>query len=124
MWKNCSLKKNCNIMSNSKSKPIFGLNKMSDKELLRFSRQEVGKLKSYIDELKYDIGLLKKENAELLQENQQLKKLSKRERELLKRDEYIMTKDRELAEMKTQLTKIENMYNRLLSQSYSQHKEK
>lgn len=36
-----------------KTKPMFGLAKIPDKELLRYSRMEVGQLKSYIEELEW-----------------------------------------------------------------------
>ena len=61
-------------MGKDKGKPIFGLEKLTTEELLRFSRQEVGKLSAYIDELKYDIGNLKKENNRLRSENRVLRK--------------------------------------------------
>ena len=39
------------IRKMDKTKPIYGLMKIPDKELLRYSRIEVGQLKSYIEEL-------------------------------------------------------------------------
>lgn len=72
-------------MAKYKDKPIFGLKKLTTEELLKFSRQEVGKLSAYIDELKYDIKNLKKENNQLRSENRYLRNLSKKEqRERLK----------------------------------------
>lgn len=47
-------------MGKDKGKPIFGLEKLTTEDLLKFSRQEIGKLSAYIDELKYDIKNLKK----------------------------------------------------------------
>lgn len=38
-------------MSQDKTKPIFGLEKIPDDELLKLARIEIGKLKAYIDEL-------------------------------------------------------------------------
>lgn len=44
------------IRKMDKTKPMFGLAKMPDKELLRYSRMEVGQLKSYIEELEWEIS--------------------------------------------------------------------
>ena len=62
-------------MGKNKGKPIFRLEKIPTEELLRHSRQEVGKLNSYIDELKYDIENLKKEINKLKSDKSQLRKL-------------------------------------------------
>mgnify|MGYP000828559322 CR=1 FL=1 len=43
-----------------KGKEIFGLNKIPDKNLLRESRIEIGKLNSYIDELENKVSELSK----------------------------------------------------------------
>lgn len=48
-------------MAKDKGKPIFGLNKLSTEELLKASRIEVGKLKSYIDELEYNNKKLRRQ---------------------------------------------------------------
>lgn len=52
-------------MKSNKGKSIFGLKKIEDADLLRLANIEIGKLKSYIDELIYDQHLLKKELFEL-----------------------------------------------------------
>lgn len=44
-----------------KTKSIFGLAKVPDKELLRHSRIEIGQLKSYIEELEWEIAQKDKE---------------------------------------------------------------
>lgn len=44
-----------------KSKPIFGLDKIPEVELLRYSRIECGQLKSYIQELEYELEQRNKE---------------------------------------------------------------
>lgn len=51
-----------------KTKPLFGLSKIPDKELLRYSRIEVGQLKSYIEELEWEISQRDKEIIRLKQE--------------------------------------------------------
>ncbi len=51
-----------------KTKPIFGLSKIPDKELLRYSRIEVGQLKSYIEELEWKISQRDKEIRKLKEE--------------------------------------------------------
>ena len=109
-------------MGKDKGKPIFGLEKLTTEELLRFSRQEVGKLSAYIDELKYDIKNLKKENNQLRSENRDLRNLSKKERERLKTDEYIKTKNEEILALKSQLNKIRKKYDNLFAQSLSNQK--
>ena len=109
-------------MGKDKGKPIFGLEKISTEELLKFSRQEVGKLNSYIDELKYDIKNLKKENNQLRSENIQLRSLSRKEREKLKHDEYIILKNEEMLQLKSQLNKWRKKYDNLLRQSLSDKK--
>lgn len=48
-----------------KTKSIFGLAKIPDKELLRHSRVEVGQLKSYIEELEWKISQKDKEIRKL-----------------------------------------------------------
>lgn len=109
-------------MGKDKGKPIFGLEKISTEELLKFSRQEVGKLNSYIDELKYDIKNLKKEINQLRSENIQLRSLSRKEREKLKHDEYIILKNEEMLKLKSQLNKWRKKYDNLLLQSLSDKK--
>lgn len=53
------------IRKMDKTKPTFGLAKIPDKELLRFSRIEVGQLKSYIQELEWEISKKDKEIRKL-----------------------------------------------------------
>jgi acyl carrier protein phosphodiesterase len=48
-------------MSADKSKPIFGLDKIPDNELLKIARVEIGKLNSYILELEHRLAALNKE---------------------------------------------------------------
>lgn len=47
-------------MSKDKGKAIFGLEKIPTKALLKMSIIEIGKLKSYIDELEYENNKLRK----------------------------------------------------------------
>lgn len=68
-------------MGKDKSRPIFGLGKIPEKELLRLSRVEVGQLKSYIDELE-------DENEKLSNELSSIKSLSRQERKELKERYY------------------------------------
>lgn len=56
------------IKSMDKSKEVFGLMKIPDRELLKYSRIEVGKLKSYVQELEYKLSLRNKEISELRKE--------------------------------------------------------
>lgn len=56
------------IRKMDKTKPIFGLSKIPDKELLRYSRIEVGQLKSYIEELEWKISQRDKEIRKLKEE--------------------------------------------------------
>ena len=51
-----------------KTKPMFGLSKTPYKELLTYSRFEVGQLKSYIEELKWEISQKDKEIMKLKKE--------------------------------------------------------
>lgn len=44
-----------------KGRPIFGLDKIPESELLKLANIEIGKLHSYIDELEYERSQLKKE---------------------------------------------------------------
>ena len=56
------------IRKMDKIKPMFGLSKIPDKELLRYSRMEVGQLKSYIEELEWEITQRDKEIMKLKKE--------------------------------------------------------
>lgn len=56
-----------------KGKPIFGLSKLPIESLLKASRQEVGKLEAYVDELEYEKGRLKEQLAKVSEENAELK---------------------------------------------------
>lgn len=58
----------------NKDKPIFGLAKIPDRELLRYSRVEVGQLKSYIQELEYNLEQKDKKIESLTKEIVELKK--------------------------------------------------
>lgn len=51
-----------------KSRELFGLMKIPDKELLRYSRIEVGQLKSYVQELEYKLSCKNKEISRLRKE--------------------------------------------------------
>lgn len=51
-----------------KSRELFGLMKIPDKELLRYSRIEVGQLKSYVQELEYKLSCKNKEISRLKKE--------------------------------------------------------
>ena len=55
-----------------KGKPIFGLKKLPIEALLKASRQEVGKLEAYVDELEYEKGRLKEQLAKVCEENAEL----------------------------------------------------
>ena len=109
-------------MAKDKGKPIFGLEKLTTEELLKFSRQEVGKLSAYIDELKYDIENLKKENNRLRSKNRDLRNLLKKEYERLKTNEYIRTKNEELLALKSQFNELRKEYDNLFAQSLSNQK--
>lgn len=52
-------------MSQDKTKPIFGLDKIPDSELLKRANVEIGVLKSHIDELMHERHNLKRELFEL-----------------------------------------------------------
>ena len=56
----------------NKGKPIFGLKKLPAEVLLKYSQQEVGKLKAYVDELEYDKKQLLEQVAEVSKENARL----------------------------------------------------
>lgn len=47
--------------STDKGKPIFGLDKIPESEMLRIANVEIGKLNAYIDELRHERSQLKKE---------------------------------------------------------------
>lgn len=44
-----------------KGRPIFGLNKIPENELLKLANIEIGKLRAYIDELEHERSQLKRE---------------------------------------------------------------
>ena len=56
------------IKKMDKSRELFGLMKIPDKELLRYSRIEVGQLKSYVQELEYKLSCKNKEISRLKKE--------------------------------------------------------
>lgn len=68
-------------MGKDKGRPIFGLGKIPEKELLKMSRIEVGQLKSYIDELE---DTNKKLSAEL----SSIRSLNRQERRALREKFY------------------------------------
>lgn len=51
-----------------KGRELFGLMKIPDKELLRYSRIEVGQLKSCVQELEYKLSCKNKEISRLRKE--------------------------------------------------------
>lgn len=59
-----------------KGKPIFGLCKLPAQLLLKASRQEVGELKAYVDELEYSNKKLKEQLDNLIEENKKLMELN------------------------------------------------
>lgn len=59
-----------------KGKPIFGLCKLPAQMLLKASRQEVGELKAYVDELEYSNKNLKEQLDNLIEENKKLMELN------------------------------------------------
>lgn len=59
---------NKGIKKVDKTKEKFGLMKIPDKELLRYSRIEVGQLKSYVQELEYKLSCKNKEISRLRNE--------------------------------------------------------
>ena len=68
-------------MGKNKGKPIFGLGKIPERELLKMSRIEVGQLKSYIDELEYM-------NKKLTDQLASIRALSRQERKALRERVY------------------------------------
>lgn len=81
-----------------KDTEIFGLGKVPDSALLKLSQQEVGQLKSYIDELQYEIEELKKANEELASEfKSKCQKCDQEARKELRKDElYKLSLERNL----------------------------
>ena len=69
-----------------KSKEVFGLMKIPDRELLKYSRIEVGKLKSYVQELEYKLSLKNKEISELRKELHQQRYPQKNKKKEEKKD--------------------------------------
>ena len=59
-----------------KGKPIFVLCKLPAQLLLKASRQEVGELKAYVDELEYSNKKLKEQLDNLIEENKKLMELN------------------------------------------------
>lgn len=74
------------IKNMDKSKEVFGLMKIPDKELLRYSRIEVGKLKSYVQELEYKLSLRNKEISKLKKELRQQRYPQKNKKKEEKKD--------------------------------------
>jgi predicted RNase H-like nuclease (RuvC/YqgF family) len=99
-------------MSTNKSKPIFGLNKIPDNELLQQARVEIGKLNSYIMELEHNIAKLQHENA-------RLNKLSSKERKSVQREIYGKNLETErewrIKDLETALKKQQKAYDALLN---------
>lgn len=59
-----------------KGKPIFGLCKLPAQMLLKASRQEVGELKAYVDELEYSNKNLQEQLDKLIEDNKKLLELN------------------------------------------------
>lgn len=99
-------------MSKDKGKPIFGLKKVTTKELLRASRFEVGQLKSYIHELEHKVGVLKRECNGLLSLDKKERK--EKRNELFQQQEY-KELNKKLEELTAKHKKLKNDYDVLLS---------
>lgn len=99
-------------MRQDKTKPIFGLDKIPDSELLKASQVEIGMLKSYIDELTYERHNLKKELFEL-------RKLNPDEYQVA-RKEYMQTKlgkllNAQITDLRREVKTLKQQYKILLN---------
>lgn len=91
-------------MSNKdKGRPIFGLQKIPIRELLKHSRIEVGQLKAYVDELE-------DANKKLRKEIEELTKLSSSERKKLK--ERLAT-EKIYAQQRSEIEELTNKVKKL-----------
>ena len=103
-------------MSKDKGKPIFGLKKVTTKELLRASHFEVGQLKSYIQELEHKICVLEGERNSWLSLDKKERK--KKRNELFQQQEY-KELSKKLEELTAKNKKLKNDYDLLLSKFFN-----
>lgn len=97
-----------------KCKELFGLNKIPDKELLRLSRIEVGKLKSYIQELEDSIrDKLIKEDISFIINDEMIEKLLPRVE-----SSYIDSLKNNIKGLKDKIIRLENNINNLKLNKY------
>lgn len=99
-------------MKQDKTKSIFGLRKIPDNDLLRHANIEIGKLKSYIDELIYERCILKNELFNL-------RKLTPEECQAA-RKEYLQSQlgirlNAEIADLRCELKHLKKEYETLLN---------
>lgn len=99
-------------MSQDKTKPIFGLDKIPDEELLKHTNFEISTLKAYIDELIYERHNLKKELFEW-------RKLNPEEYQAA-RKEFMQSKlgnllNAQITDLRRELKKLKKDYDILLN---------
>jgi hypothetical protein len=97
-----------------KCKELFGLNKIPDEELLRLSRIEVGKLKSYIQELEDSIrDKLIKEDISFIINDEMIEKLLPRVE-----SSYIDNLKNNIKGLKDKIIRLENNISNLKLNKY------
>jgi hypothetical protein len=97
-----------------KCKELFGLNKIPDEELLRLSRIEVGKLKSYIQELEDSIrDKLIKEDISSIINDEMIEKLLPRVE-----SSYIDNLKNNIKGLKDKIIRLENNISNLKLNKY------
>lgn len=97
-----------------KCKELFGLNKIPDEELLRLSRIEVGKLKSYIQELEDSIrDKLIKEDISFIINDEMIEKLFPRVE-----SRYIDNLKNNIKGLKDKIIRLENNISNLKLNKY------
>ena len=93
----------------NKGRPIFGLHKIPESELLKLANVEIGKLHAYIDELRYERAQLKKELC-------QWRKMSEVEKSQARTTYYtnnVLEKQRkqQITDLELSLKKLKRDYN-------------
>ena len=101
-----------------KDKEIYGLSKIPDSVLLKLSQQEVGELKSLIDELQYKVEEMTKLNQ--MQQAQQAVccECNKDARLIVRREELYKNITAQNAELRSQIKKMRENTDRLLARCY------
>ena len=104
-----------------KGKPIFGLCKLPAQMLLKASRQEVGELKAYVDELEYSNKNLKEQLDNLIEDNkklqEQLDNLIEENKKLMELNQYYTDSRCKMAEELEQL-KLERIERIRLQENF------